>query len=186
MPVLTFDYFVDYTSGQIIPTSILLDPLAIEALNFVTLAAIAIYLCALLAFMMWTFRAAHNLRALGALELKTSPGWTVGWYFIPILSLWKPYRAGIEIWHASQAPLSVPRPGAPSHLQAWWGTSVIANILGNVILRFDTVSPSNIATESILLALELGFLLASLLLTIRFVRETTYAQTKDHTAEVFA
>lgn len=119
MPILTFDYFVDYTTGQIIPTDLFLPAPAVEAVSYGALAALLVAVGSFPAFMMWTFRAAHNLRALGALALKTTPGWAVGWYFVPIANLWKPYQAGIEIWQASQSPFSIERRSAPAYLKAW-------------------------------------------------------------------
>ena len=36
-------------------------------------------------------------------SLTISPGWAVGWYFVPIASLWKPYEAMSEISEGSQS-----------------------------------------------------------------------------------
>ena len=35
----------------------------------------------------WIYRANANVRALGAKDMKFTPGWAVGWYFVPILWL---------------------------------------------------------------------------------------------------
>jgi len=53
--------------------------------------------------------------------MEITPGWAVGWNFIPIATLWKPYQAIRQIWQAShnlQAPESVPVP----NLFVWWWT----------------------------------------------------------------
>ncbi len=55
-------------------------------------------------FLMWIHRANRNARALGAQDMRFTPGWSVGWFFVPLLSLWKPYQAMKEIWRASQDP----------------------------------------------------------------------------------
>ena len=46
-------------------------------------------------------RANYNARQLGAADMRFTPGWAVGWHFIPIAWFWKPYQAMTEIWRAS-------------------------------------------------------------------------------------
>lgn len=55
-------------------------------------------------FAMWIYRANFNARSLGAQKMKFTPGWSVGYYFIPFLNLWRPYQAMKEIWKASKTP----------------------------------------------------------------------------------
>jgi hypothetical protein len=50
---------------------------------------------------MWEFRARSNLDAFGATGMSVSPGWSVGWWFIPIANLFMPYRGMSEILRAS-------------------------------------------------------------------------------------
>ena len=52
------------------------------------------------AFLMWTYRASQNLVAMGV-QLRYSSGWAVGCWFIPIISLFRPYQAMKEIWKRS-------------------------------------------------------------------------------------
>ena len=67
----------------------------------------------------WTLRASHNVRALGATNLMFSPRASVGWYFVPIANLWKPYQAMREIWQASVSPSAWKRQQIPL-LLPWW------------------------------------------------------------------
>jgi hypothetical protein len=53
------------------------------------------FLCAIGAIVVecvWQFRAARAARAMG-LPAKRSPGWGVGFWFIPVVNLWMPYQA---------------------------------------------------------------------------------------------
>ena len=50
---------------------------------------------------MWQHRAHRNLRPLARSGLEYTPAWAVGWWFIPVASLWKPYGAVRELWKAS-------------------------------------------------------------------------------------
>src|SRR5262245_42808360 len=55
-------------------------------------------------FAIWIHRANYNARQLGATGMRFSPGWAVGWYFIPIAILWKLYLAIGEVWQTSAMP----------------------------------------------------------------------------------
>lgn len=70
--------------------------------NVITLLLVGTYLTTAIVFGMWVYRAHANLRARGATNLRVTPGWAVGFFFIPILSLWKPYEAMKDLWKASQ------------------------------------------------------------------------------------
>ena len=50
------------------------------------------------------YQSNQNARYLGAKDMAFTPAWSIGFYFIPIVSLWKPYQAMKEIWQASQNP----------------------------------------------------------------------------------
>lgn len=83
----------------------------------------------------WIHRAAGNARALGATGLEFTPGWAVGWYFIPILNLWKPYRAMKEIWQASANPADWRLERPPALLRWWWALWLIDSVLANLSFR---------------------------------------------------
>ncbi|MBI5884330.1 MAG: DUF4328 domain-containing protein [Elusimicrobia bacterium] len=91
-------------------------------------------------FCFWAHRANANVRALGARGMAFTPGWTVGWFFIPVMNLYKPYRALAEVYLASD-------PGAdaetwrtdrvPAMVQAWWGAWLINGFLGQASWRMS-------------------------------------------------
>src|SRR5262249_54962573 len=49
----------------------------------------------------WQFCAQSNLRPLGAANLRYSPGWAVGWWFIPFAWFVVPFLTVRELWKAS-------------------------------------------------------------------------------------
>lgn len=67
----------------------------------------------------WIHLASRNARQLGAADMRFTPGWAVGWYFVPIAWFWKPYQAMKEIWQASASP-SGWRGQTVSPLLHWW------------------------------------------------------------------
>ena len=92
-------------------------------------------LTTMVVFLLWMQRANKNVRALGAQGIRCTPGWAVGWWFVPIATLFKPYQAMREIYQASD-PGAGPASwaGRPAGLVgAWWaawlGTGVSLVVL---------------------------------------------------------
>ena len=55
-------------------------------------------------YLRWIYRANSNARQLGATGMRFTSGWSIGFCFIPIMNLWKPYQTMKEIWKASANP----------------------------------------------------------------------------------
>ena len=67
-------------------------PSAPEAFGGFSALLILCGIAAIVVECVWQFRAASAARAMG-LPAKRSPGWGVGFWFIPIVNLWMPYQA---------------------------------------------------------------------------------------------
>lgn len=85
----------------------------------------------------WIHRANYNARQLGAENMVFTPGWSIGYYFIPILALWKPYQAMKEIWKASKNPSEWNSQSVSGLLPIWWAIWIISNALGQLIFRLS-------------------------------------------------
>lgn len=88
-------------------------------------------------FLRWIVLANWNARALGAASMQFTPGWSVGWYFVPVARLWKPYQAMTELFRASHPDFtddwaSAPRPGI---LPVWWTLWILATFVSNIAVR---------------------------------------------------
>ena len=83
----------------------------------------------------WIHRANYNARQLGAENMKFSPGWSIGYYFIPILTLWKPYQAMKEIWKASKEPSDWTSQSESNILTLWWLLWLISGFLGQAVFK---------------------------------------------------
>ena len=141
-----------------------------------------------IAWLIWQFRAQRNLRALGAQGLKYSPGWAVGWWFVPFANLVLPFLTVRELYKASD-----PRRGSidwksrPTHplLGFWWaawlGWDVLVNV-GNAIAAQDRVSlpGPEIAQSGILIGANAA-LAAAAVLAIVLVRWIDRDQTAKRT-----
>lgn len=95
-------------------------------------------------FLMWVYRVSANLRAFGAEGLSISPGWAVGYFFIPILCLYKPYRALRDAWQASKPGLDLAKQPeswwrVPSDPRVgWWWVAVLSGMFVTYGVAFIT------------------------------------------------
>lgn len=62
-----------------------------------------IYITTVVCFLIWLHRCYSNLGALGnpVHFLGYSSGWAVGYWFIPLVCLWVPYKVVKEVWEKS-------------------------------------------------------------------------------------
>lgn len=174
-------YIGDLESGRVVVTD--QDYLApseiVQALIALPATLVGVVLVVLIG--RWIYRAAWNLRHLGARRLEFSPGWSVGWYFIPFANLVYPYRAMREIWQASHEPHRW-QPLGVGLLSLWWTLWLTSNILGNIGFRLamnaDTLTLMR-ASEGVGIAVcALSIPLA--LVFIRIVRRVQQAQDRSH------
>ncbi|HEX8146743.1 MAG TPA: DUF4328 domain-containing protein [Pyrinomonadaceae bacterium] len=114
---------------------------------FVALATFFVFLALVVAFLVWLHRVVKNLPALGnpKAKIEHTPGWAVATFFIPIASLFLPYKAVKEVWVKSdpsvhsEADLFYSTAGsAPPLLLGWWLTWVASNILDNFTWQFGS------------------------------------------------
>jgi len=131
-------------------------------------------------FLMWIHRANRNARGLGAEGMTFTPGWSVGWYFVPFANLWKPCQAMKEIWQASMDPAAWRSQTPPSLVSTWWALWVFSNLLSNVSLRLSVganTSSQLVVSETVSLVSEL-LDIPLCLVAIRLVRELIRLQSR--------
>jgi hypothetical protein len=98
------------------------------------IAYLAILLVTAVVFLRWILLANRNVRRLGA-DLSVTPGWAVGWFFVPILNLWKPYRAMRELWKASRAAASWREQPGSVILPVWWILLILSGFVSQGAAR---------------------------------------------------
>lgn len=92
---------------------------------------VVLYILTAILFLRLLSRANRNARAMGARDMNFTPGWCIGWFFVPIANLFKPLMGVREIWKAS-----IPTEGdwskneTPALLSVWWALWIVANIAG--------------------------------------------------------
>lgn len=80
----------------------------------------------------WIYLAHVNARALGASDMMVSPGWAVGWFFVPLMNLFMPFVAMRELWKASARPADWQLEPVPAGLVLWWVLWIAAGVSGVV------------------------------------------------------
>ncbi len=103
---------------QVIPATILAEPdhhISIT-LRVIYMAGITIHILCVPFYCLWINRSCKNAWLLNPPKMKATPAWAVAYYFIPIVSLWKPYSSMLEIRNASFGM----RANLTRLLPLWW------------------------------------------------------------------
>jgi hypothetical protein len=148
----------------------------------------ALFIATAVIFFVWIYRAYKNLSALKAGGLKFTPGWAVGWFFIPIANLFRPYQIVSEIYKFSE-----PNEGAEGGFRKinflssnivgwWWGLYLLSNIVAQitlrVVLRSETASDF-ITSTSVSMASD-AIDVIGVIVTIIMVRDISRFQELKH------
>jgi hypothetical protein len=140
-----------------------------------TLAHLAALVAGAAALFTWLYRAYANLRAMG-LRTESSPGATIGWWFVPFANLWKPYQLVRETAEKSGA-------GGGGLVGWWWAcwiASGVISYLGNFGSRMpDPDLQTLIASTWADMAADVCTLAAGALL-IAIISKVTAAQSSGH------
>jgi hypothetical protein len=135
----------------------------------------------------WQHHAQANAVVLSGGGTRFTPGWAVGWWFIPIANLWKPFQTVRELWKSSHG--GGWQTVATWSLLGWWWATWIAGSL-NVRLgsnaqfglfygsstSLEQLSVSAAISEDRWRALWLAFRLVSAALAIVIVRSVERLQ----------
>jgi len=138
-----FSMVVDISRNALIPTErVTVQHTQLSAadvlLFVVSLAVIGVFLATAVLFLAWVYRAHKNLKALGATDLKYSPGWAIGGFFVPFLNLVRPYQVVTEIWNASASQRRSPLGGAWKQEESswfiglWWSAWLLAGVFDSL------------------------------------------------------
>ena len=140
---------------------------------FIQLSSIG-FLFSAVVVSIWIYRAHANLTFIGMEGLEFTPGWSVGWFFVPFANLVMPYRAMRELWERSGATSDI-RWG--SVLPSWWGTFLFGGLLENIGSQMIGAASATAASNGILiLAIAQVTRIVSALLLMQIIRTSTRAE----------
>lgn len=118
-------------------------PVFYMAIGFVSLLEIPVRIATIVLFLVWEYRAFTNLSPLKARNLEFSPGWAVGWWFIPFANLVKPYQAMKELWRDSDPEFDEDlgflssSMSAPAIFGFWWALWILKNLSDRLVQSAD-------------------------------------------------
>ena len=135
----------------------------------------------------WQHHAQYNATRLASGPLQFTPGWAVGWWFIPIANLWKPFQTVRELWKASHGGDAWRTLGTWPLIGWWWAIWIASNVHfwagsngGGV--SFGTsptgtpVTPSDVINRDLWELLSTALTVVAALLAIKIVRAVTDLQ----------
>ena len=139
--------------------------------SMAALAQFVAFLATAIAFIVWFRRAYRNTAGLGATGMRYKPGWSIGAWFVPILTLFRPKQITNDIWRASDPELPRRANGwQGNHVDGlihwWWAIWIVATILGNVSARVyfgaETLS-EQLGASSVAIVADVVFMVAAVL-----------------------
>jgi hypothetical protein len=145
------------------------------------------FLATIIVWCIWQHRAQSNAIQLTTGGLQFTPGWAVGWWFIPIVNLWKPFQTVRELWKASHGG-DAWRSMRTWPVIGWWWATWMASLVhvwfgenggsigfGTMPLGTPT-SAGDVINRDAWLILSLALRVVAAILAIAIVRAVVRAQ----------
>ena len=144
-----------------------------------TLVCFVLYIVCVVLYCRWAYRAHSNLPALSHEPLRFTPGWAIGYYFIPFANLVMPYLATKELWVRSGGDETDTAPQASPLVNLWWIFWLLANmfdVASGLLIPLTKNTSAYWLIVSILKIATNSFYLVATLLVIQLVRQITLRQ----------
>src|SRR6185503_4209614 len=117
----------------------------------IAILQLAAYLITGVFFLIWIYRAHRNLPAIGIRKPRYSPAWAVGWFFVPILNLFRPYDVVKELWKESNPDVGIsdtflkhyssttkPYSSKSVLIGLWWGFWIASAVVARASSRLSS------------------------------------------------
>jgi hypothetical protein len=132
----TLAFFRTATDGSLTDADLMLagETLDSQAL-VVSIGYLVAFVLSVIASGIWIYRASWNAGQLQPSVNRITPGWAVGWYFVPFMALWKPLQAMKECWNSSADPQGDMDRGMPGLMTGWWTTWVVTSLWSSFSTR---------------------------------------------------
>ncbi len=133
------------------------------------LVGLAVFVTTPIMYLMWQHRAVRQLNAMGV-DVGATPGWSVGYWFVPFVNLVKPFR----IVRGMAEELGGQELVASLQLSAWWAMLLLARILdrieGRMVMQNGLDGPTPMGAYVVGIGSSLCTIVAAVL-CVRIVRE---------------
>jgi hypothetical protein len=96
-----------------------------------------VYIASAITFIQWFRRAYFNLNV--RMKCNHSEGWAAGSWFVPIITLYRPYQIMKEMWVESSKMISTPTNETAKYsasiIGIWWTLWIISSYIGNYVFK---------------------------------------------------
>lgn len=99
-----------------------------KVVSLMAVVALIATLITAIIFLVWVYRAMARARELTP-ALTITPGWAVGWFFVPVASLWMPYGVMTEIVEGSGVSAPAYAERTRTLIGWWWGAWIARSLL---------------------------------------------------------
>lgn len=134
---------------------------------------------AFILLLVWSYRVTANTRRRVGDRLDVTPGWAIGWWFVPIANLFKPLQMVSQNLRVAEAGNAWRRRDRPEVLGLWWAFWVASTIFGRFASRLDRLDAPPDGLYVIVKALAMILMIGSAVLTHRVL---TSVAAKQHRA----
>jgi len=142
----------------------------------IAFAALGLYIVTAITFGIWIVRAHKNLRAFGIQRLSYTPGWALGWFFVPFLNLVRPFQAMKELWQASHTGAEWSKSSSTKIVNSWWCLWILSSVYGTIIGRLfpdEAIMITKLSMAGFLIHIPLCLLALKLIRGIHNAQETS-------------
>lgn len=109
--------------------------LPMEVLEAVDALHAILFILGVIFYCIWKYRCACNARFFYGGPLMYTPGWCVGYYFIPIMMLFRPYQCMKDIYEKTY--LLVDKRSPNGLILLWWLSWIFSGILERIAMQTD-------------------------------------------------
>jgi len=113
-----------------------------ERESLIAIVNVGTWIACVVAFLMWFYRAYKNLQSAGYKDLRFTPGWAIGGFFVPILNLARPFQIMKDVCEGSAFLAQDARSRAWTsislgvHAAWWWALFLSDSAFGNAVGRY--------------------------------------------------
>jgi hypothetical protein len=138
-----------------------------------------VYIISAVTFIQWFRRGYFNLH-LRVNHLSQTEGWAAGSWFVPIVSLYRPYQIMKELYQETREllvkkGLSINENFSTGFLGWWWTLWIINNAIGQFVFRYsmkaESIDELTISTVASMIGNVVGIPLA--LITVKVIKDYT-------------
>jgi len=145
-------------------------------------------------YFMWLYRANQNCRHFSFI-MRFKPKWAVGWYFIPLMNVFRPCQVMQEIWRVSNNPRTWHNDRSSILVIIWWVLTILTIHLAvfNCVQSLEAATHDDqVTVEQVFLALKFiqlawyGTFIAMVTMIIQKQRAVVRASKRKADAEAAA